>query len=213
MSTAITIHPRLKACFERYPALSCCESDMMAAYLRLTDVYSQGKKMLLCGNGGSACDTDHIAGELLKGFGSKRPLDPHWQQSLGDELFHGLQGALPALPLPVFGGLLTAFCNDCNPEHMYAQLVWGLGQAGDALICISTSGHAKNVIHAARVAQAKKMVNIGFTGQSGGALLPYMDVCIRVPSQYTPDIQEYHLPLYHALCLMLEDHFFPLNQS
>jgi D-sedoheptulose 7-phosphate isomerase len=176
-----------------------CADDMQRVHNRLADIYKAGGQLLICGNGGSAADADHISGELLKGFGSKRPLANHWKDKLGEELHQGLQGALPVLPLPSFSSLFTAFCNDCEPDHTYAQLVWGLGRAGDALMCISTSGNAK----------AKGLTTIGFTGETGGALLPLMDFCVRVPSRYTPDIQEYQLPLYHALCLMLEDTFFP----
>ncbi len=203
------MNPRLQYCLQRHPSLAVCTTDILKAYETLIGVYEKKGQLLICGNGGSAADADHISGELLKGFGSKRPLSYDWKASLGDELHRGLQGALPALPLPCFGSLFSAFCNDCHPDHVYAQLVWGLGRPGDALLCISTSGNAKNVLHAAKVAKAKGIWTLGLTGESGGALLPSMDICIRAPSSHTPDIQEYHLPIYHTLCLMLEDYFFP----
>lgn len=204
---------RLQYCIKRHPALAVCVEDMQRVHDALAGMYKKGGQLLICGNGGSAADADHISGELLKGFGSKRPLPAHWKERLGEELHQGLQGALPTLPLPCFGSLFTAFCNDCEPDHTYAQLVWGLGRPGDALLCISTSGNAKNVLHAARVAKAKGLLTIGFTGETGGALLPLMDFCVRAPSPHTPDIQEYQLPLYHALCLMLEDTFFPAENA
>jgi D-sedoheptulose 7-phosphate isomerase len=202
------MNKRLAYCVERHPALAVCVDDMIKTHDALVNMYRKGGQLLICGNGGSAADADHISGELLKGFGSKRPLQNHWKGVLGDELHAGLQGALPALPLPCFGSLFTAFCNDCHPDHTYAQLVWGLGRPGDALLCISTSGNAKNVLHAAKVAKAKGLITIGFTGETGGELLPLVDIAVRAPSRWTPDIQEYQLPLYHALCLMLEDTFF-----
>jgi D-sedoheptulose 7-phosphate isomerase len=127
---------------------------------------------------------------------------------LGEELCNGLQGALPTLPLNNFTGLLTAFSNDCNALHMFAQLVWGLGRKQDVLLAITTSGNSPNILHAVTVAKAKGLKIIALTGQTGGKIKDEADVAICAPATWTPDIQEYHLPIYHALCLMLEDAFF-----
>ena len=202
------MHKRLEDCLVRYPELEVCKTSILEAFEALKKVYENNGKLLLCGNGGSASDVDHISGELLKGFCSKRPLDKKWEEKIGSELFNGLQGALPALPLPCFTSLVSAFCNDCDPDHVYAQLTFGLGQRGDGLLCLSTSGNSANVLHAAKVAKAKDMVTIGLAGETGGKLKSLMDVCICVPSTETFKIQEYHLPIYHTLCLLLEDHFF-----
>ena len=170
--------------------------------------FEGGGKLLICGNGGSAADSDHIAGELLKGFDSKRPLGAEWQAKLGAELAGNLQGAFPVIPLTGLSAISTAYANDCNADYIFAQLVFGLGQKGDVLLCISTSGNSKNVLHAAAVARAKGIRVVGLTGESGGNLVADADVCVRVPANIVWEIQEYHLPVYHTLCLMLEDHFF-----
>ncbi len=201
-------HSRLQHMLQRHPSLEVCVPSIEEAYALLKTSYEQGGQMLLCGNGGSASDSDHIAGELLKGFGSKRPLAAEWKNKLGEELFNGLQGSLPALPLANFHGLLTAFSNDCNPEHMYAQLVWGLGRKQDVLLAITTSGNSVNILHAVTVAKAKGMKVIALTGQTGGRIKEKVDIAICAPATWTPDIQEYHLPIYHVLCLMLEETFF-----
>lgn len=202
------IHPRLQHAIDRHPALTQCADSIQAAYEILKKTYTDGNKLLVCGNGGSDSDADHISGELLKGFDSRRPLSPEWKDALGDELFNGLQGALPALPLANFKSLVSAWNNDCNPLHVYAQLTWGLGKKGDTLLAITTSGNSPNILHAVKVAKAKGMTTVALTGQSGGKIKPMVDICICAPAAWTPDIQEYHLPIYHALCLMLEDNFF-----
>ena len=201
-------HPRLNKCLERYPALENCAPSIQEAFLTLKESFEDGGQLLLCGNGGSCSDSDHISGELLKGFQSRRPLSSDWKNKLGAELAENLQDALPAIPLTNFNGLITAFNNDCNPEYVFAQLTWGLGKALDVLLCISTSGNSKNLVHAAKVAAAKDMKVIALTGETGGALKPLADVCICAPSTITAEIQEYHLPIYHTLCLMLEADLF-----
>ncbi|HQU08599.1 MAG: phosphoheptose isomerase [Verrucomicrobia bacterium 21-51-4] len=203
------MHTRHQTLLERYPALEPLTHSIQAAYEILEKTYHAGGKVLFAGNGGSAADADHICGELLKGFYTKRPLSKEWYDKLGPELGAGLQGALPAIPLPDFTGLVTAFSNDCNPEHVFAQLTWGLGKPEDTLFAITTSGNSKNIIHAVKVAHAKGMKTIGLTGESGGQLKSLVDVCICAPATETYKIQEFHLPIYHALCLMLEDTFFP----
>ena len=202
------MHHRLATLISRYPALAPCAGDIAAAAKILEDSFRSGGKLLLCGNGGSAADSDHIAGELLKGFGHARTLPAADAAKLGGDLAKNLQGALPAIPLPQLTALVSAFGNDCDPKYVYAQLTWGLGRPGDVLMAITTSGNSANVLHAADAAKARSMKTVGLTGQSGGKLLPKCDTCIRVPETETFKIQEFHLPVYHCLCLMLEETFF-----
>jgi D-sedoheptulose 7-phosphate isomerase len=193
---------------ERYPNLECCKDTILKSCDLLEFAFKSGKKLLLCGNGGSASDCGHIAGELLKGFKSKRALPNDFRCALGDEIANNLQGALPAISLPDMVSINTAYANDCDPKYNFAQLVHGLGMRGDVLLAISTSGNAKNVNLAAVLARAKSMSVIGLTGKSGGTLVDKCNVCIRVPENETFKIQELHLPIYHVLCLMLEQKFF-----
>lgn len=196
---------------DHYPALSGCLPDIEAVIHALCEGFARGNKLLLCGNGGSASDADHIAGELLKGFQSRRPLTGPLRASLGNALADKLQGALPAIPLSNFAALNSAYLNDVDGEYAYAQLVLGLGAPGDLLLGLSTSGNAKNVGHALRVARAKGLITLGFTGRHGGAMVPLCDYCIRVPADETYRIQEFHLPIYHAICLMVERRLFPVS--
>lgn len=203
------MRPRLAELLSRYPALTPCSHDISRAIEALLACYRTGGKVLLCGNGGSASDCDHIAGEMLKGFDRKRPLDGPARERLGESLADQLQGSLPTLSLPSFSGLFTAWANDCDPEYVYAQLVHGLGKPGDILLAISTSGNAKNVRHAVEVARRSGVIVIGLTGETGGALAPLADVAIRVPAIETFKIQEFHLPIYHCICLAVEAEMFP----
>ena len=200
---------RLEDCLQRYPSLNSCRDSVTSAYEILLNSFQGGGKLLICGNGGSAADSDHMAGELLKGFDSKRPLRGDLRAKLGEELAGNLQGALPVIPLTGFSGLSTAYLNDCDGVYTFAQLTLALGNGGDSLLCISTSGNSANVIHAAKVAKAKGMKVIGLTGESGGELKKHVDVCIQVPAKIVWEVQELHLPVYHTLCLMLEDALFP----
>ncbi len=193
---------------ERHPSLVSCQNEILQAYEILQEVYSHEGKLLICGNGGSAADSDHIAGELLKGFMHTRPLDDSWKMKLGTDLSDKLQGALPTIPLTGFNAFQSAYNNDCDPLYNYAQLTWALGRPGDSFLGISTSGNSKNIIYAAKVAREKELKTIGLTGNSGGALLHEVEVCIRAPESDVYKIQEYHIPIYHCLCLMLEDFFF-----
>lgn len=202
------MHPQIENLLLRFPVLAPCENDIQRAVDALAEVYRNGGKLLLCGNGGSAADADHIAGELLKGFCSKRPLRTEARERLGEELASKLQDALPAISLHSLGAINTAWLNDCDPYYGYAQLVWGLGNANDALLGISTSGNSKNVCHAMEVAIAKGLTTIGLSGKTGGKLKTLASVCICVPDSETYRIQELHLPIYHAICLALEDIFF-----
>lgn len=186
-----------------------CKDSMQAAFDMLLSIYKNGNKLLICGNGGSAADADHIAGELMKGFLKKRPLPESLQQALGAEVAQNLQCGLAAISLPGLTGLNTAYANDCNPDYIYAQSTLALGQPGDALLCISTSGNAKNVLLAAKVAKAKGMHTLGLTGKNGIKLKEAVDICVSVPEDVVYKIQELHLPIYHALTLALEDEIFP----
>lgn len=193
---------------EKYPALSGMKEEVAGAFQILKESYENGGKLLACGNGGSASDSEHIVGELMKGFYKKRPLKEEEKEKFGSLAAH-LQGALPAVSLTGHPALSTAFLNDVDPEMVFAQQVYGYGVKGDVLFAITTSGNSVNVLHAAKVARAKEMRVIGLTGHDGGALRELCDVCLIVPGSTTADIQEYHLPVYHTLCAMLEEHFFP----
>lgn len=194
--------------FLRYPALEGIRTDIAEAYRILEESYEHGGKLLTCGNGGSAADSDHIVGELMKGFYKNRPLEGEKLKKIGT-LGEKLQGALPAIALTGQIALSTAFANDVDPEMIFAQQVYGYGRMGDVLLGLSTSGNSVNVCNAARVAKAYGMRIISLTGRDGGKLKELSDVCVIVPAQQTADIQELHLPIYHTLCAMLEEHFFP----
>lgn len=200
---------------DRYPKLIVCKEDIWQAYKLLETAYQNGRKLLACGNGGSASDSEHIVGELMKEFKLKRKIygnqatalkdiDPELGQVLADNL----QGALPAISLTGHSALQTAYMNDAVPELVFAQQVNGYGKPGDVLLGISTSGNSKNVLYAAVNAKAKGLKVIGLTGAKENKLMKFADVCIRVPETDTYKIQELHLPVYHCLCLMLEHKFF-----
>ena len=185
---------------KRYPVLDAVKDQIEEAYKILETCYENGGKLLIAGNGGSAADSDHIVGELMKGFVKRRPVCA--------ELARKLQGGLPAIALTNHAALSSAFANDVDGMLSYAQQVNGYGKAGDVFLGISTSGNAENVMYAAVTAKAKGMKVIGLTGKTGGKLAKIADVAIIVPEQETYKIQELHLPIYHALCLMLEDRFY-----
>jgi D-sedoheptulose 7-phosphate isomerase len=192
----------------RQPDLSVCQADVIRAFEMLRDCFRQGGKVLLCGNGGSAADAEHWAGELLKGFLHKRSLNQNDKRGLPVELALKLQAGLPAIPLTGFVSLSTAFANDVDPQLAFAQLVWALGRPGDLLVGISTSGNASNVCAAMEAAGARGLVRVGLSGKTGGRLFSNCDLCIRAPANETHLIQEFHLPIYHCLSLMLEEEFF-----
>lgn len=200
---------------ERYPSLESAKNDIVAAYLLLEESYENGGKLLVAGNGGSAADAEHIVGELMKGFKLLRKPETDFaeklvaeNQELGSVLAENLQGALPAIALDGHPALSTAYMNDCEPLLCFAQQVNGYGNAGDVFLGISTSGNSKNVLFAATTAHAKGMKVIGLTGAKDSKLKDMSDVCIKAPQTETYMIQELHLPIYHCLCLMLEDRFF-----
>jgi D-sedoheptulose 7-phosphate isomerase len=192
---------------ERYPALEACRQDIQHTFDLLTATFLEDRKLLLCGNGGSASDSEHWAGEMLKGFAHARPLSPSMRKGLSPEMAARLQWAFPVIPLTGFPALATAFSNDVDPEYVFAQLVLALGRTGDVLGALSTSGNSANVCRAAEVARARSLPVFALTGATGGKLKTLADVCIRVPATQTPHIQEFHLPIYHCLSLMLEETF------
>ncbi len=205
----------LNLLIDRYPKLAVCREDIWKAYQILEAAYASGRKLLVSGNGGSASDSEHIVGELMKEFKLKRKV--YGQQAaalksidseLGQTLADNLQGALPAISLTGHSALQTAFMNDAEPELVFAQQVNGYGKPGDVYLGISTSGNSKNVLYAAVTAKSRGLKVIGLTGSKENKLMKYADVCIRVPETETYKIQELHLPVYHCLCLMLEERFF-----
>lgn len=200
---------------KRYPELKIVEEDIAAAYQLLKQAYKDGGKLLVAGNGGSAADAEHIVGELMKGFKLPRKPQAEFAEKLKEEndelgviLAENLQGALPAIALDGHPALSTAYMNDCEPLLCFAQQVNGYGREKDVFLGISTSGNSKNVLYAATTAHAKGMKVIGLTGAKCSKLEQMSDVCIKVPQMETYMIQELHLPVYHCLCLMLEEEFF-----
>lgn len=200
---------------KRYPALECVREDIEKAYKILEECYENGGKLLVAGNGGSASDSEHIVGELMKGFVKRRPMDEEMRAALmavdaerGAALADKLQGGMPAIALTGHAALSAAFANDVDPTMTYAQQVNGYGKPGDVFLGISTSGNAENVMYAAVTAKAKGMKVLGLAGKDGGKIAKIADAAIVVPANETYKIQELHLPVYHALCLMLEDHFY-----
>ncbi|MFR5854240.1 MAG: SIS domain-containing protein [Lachnospiraceae bacterium] len=201
--------------FHRYPALDGLRGSVMEAYLLLRGCYSRGGKLLIVGNGGSCADAGHIVGELMKGFYLKRPFPEEKRAVIAaqtESLLPGtaelLQQALPAIDLTQHGALSTAVQNDLEPLLTAAQQVAGYGKPGDVVLGISTSGNAKNVALAVGVAKALGLSTIGLTGGSGGQLKELCDCAIIAPAHTPADVQEYHLPIYHTLCAMLEEKFF-----
>ena len=197
---------------ETFPELECCRSALDEAVCVVLAMHAKGGKMLLCGNGGSAADSEHIAGELLKGFLLLRTpqgeLLEKLSAELGEEEAKKLQQGVAAVPLPSLSGVNTAYCNDVDPALVYAQLVLTMGRKEDVLVCISTSGNSKNVVNAAKAAKALGICTVALTGGTGGKLKDLCDVVICVPASETYRIQEYHLPVYHALCAQVEENLF-----
>ena len=200
---------------ERYPQLESCKDSIIKAYIALADCYESEGKVLVAGNGGSASDSEHITGELMKSFRFRHDICDDQKSELaerfGDDgkfLADTLESGLPAVPLPSLQSLGTAFSNDRNGLATFAQLVNVLGDPEDVFIGISTSGNSKNVCYALMVAATKGMKTITLTGESGGRCMGLSDICINVPEKETFKIQELHLPVYHALCSMVESKFF-----
>lgn len=199
----------------RYPVLQSSEGDIAAAYELMKSAYDNGGKLLIAGNGGSASDSEHIVGELMKGFTKRRPVGEDFKfklvqtdTELGAELAVKLQGALPAIALTGHNALSTAYANDVDGMYTFAQQLYGYGCEGDVFLGISTSGNSRNILAAAVTARAKGIKTIGLTGGTGGKLKEAADCTIVVPVSETYKIQELHLPVYHALCRMLEETYF-----
>ncbi len=200
---------------ERYPSLEVCKETIRKTYFILAECYNNGGKVLIAGNGGSAADCEHIVGELMKSFKLPRRLNKDFQEAListdnelGMTLANNLQGALPTIALDGHFALSTAYMNDCEPLLCFAQQVNGFGKENDVFFGISTSGNSKNILYAAVCAKAKGLKVIGLTGEKENKLEKIADACIKVPSTETFMVQEYHLPIYHCLSLMLEENFF-----
>lgn len=209
------LEKHIELLISRYPRLVISKLDLINAYLIFEECYLKGGKLLVTGNGGSAADSEHIVGELMKAFVNPRRLDDEYTRALvetdlvlGKVLSENLQGALPAIALDGHLALSTAYMNDCEPLLCFAQQINGFGNTGDVFWGISTSGNSKNILFAAVAAKAKGMKVVGLTGLKESRLSQLADVCIRVPETETYMIQELHLPVYHTLCLMLEDKFF-----
>lgn len=201
--------------FVQYPPLVACRAAILQSFLLLRECYRHQGKVLICGNGGSAADAEHMVGELMKGFMRKRPLATAQRAQFrtlfpaeGDELADHLQGALPAIALTGQIALSTAFLNDVAADMIFAQQVYGYARPGDVVLGISTSGNSTNVLNALKVGKALGAKTLGLTGQSGGQMKTLCDVVIGVPATVVYQVQEYHLPIYHVLCRMLEEEFF-----
>lgn len=202
----------------RYPELSICEKDIVLGYDCLKNCYVEKNIVLVAGNGGSAADSNHIVGELMKSFLVKRKIDSSFEETLiasfsdiGKTIASRLEGALPAISLVSTSALTTAFSNDVAGNYVFAQMVYGYGNPHDVFLGLSTSGNSENIIYAMIVAKAKGMKTILLTGEDGGVCKKYADISICVPKNIVYEIQELHLPIYHALCSMLEQAFF--NES
>lgn len=200
---------------ERYPSLDSIKQDIIDAYLIIEECYENGGKLLVAGNGGSAADSEHIVGELMKRFKIQRPVTKEYAAKLididperGPGLANNLERSLMAIPLVAHEALTTAYINDVDGDGVFAQQLMGFGQSGDVFLGISTSGNSENIMNATVVARASGIKVISLTGAQGGELALVSDVAIKVPEIETYMIQELHLPVYHCLCLMLEDKFF-----
>ena len=200
---------------DKYPQLQPLKNEIRQAADCLVRCYENGGKVLACGNGGSCSDSDHIVGELMKSFEQKRPVDDTLKNRLkeiagerGNYIAEKLQIGLPAISLTAHSALITAFANDVDPNLIFAQQVAGYGNLGDVLIALSTSGNSQNITDAIITAKAKGLTVIGLTGESGGKMKLICDILINVPGKRTALVQELHLPVYHAICAMVESHFF-----
>lgn len=199
----------------RHPSLISCKKDIKDTCNLLIELYKNEGKLLVCGNGGSSSDADHIVGELMKSFAKKRTLDKATIDKLntisterGTLLSNKLENALSAISLTAHSSLVSAVTNDVGGDYVFAQQIIGYGNLDDTLLCITTSGNSQNIINAAITAKAKGLTVIGLTGNTGGKLKQYCDITICAPSLITPEIQELHLPIYHTICEVLEDYFF-----
>ena len=215
MKLDVKLMKHIDLLIERYPVLKSIKDSIIDAYLLMEQSYLNGGKLLIAGNGGSASDSEHIAGELMKSFKLERRIPDDFKEKLmaidcvrGEQLAKNLQQPLLAIPLVSLEALSTAFINDVDGYGVYAQQMLGFGKPGDVFLAISTSGNSKNVMNATVVARAMGVKIIGLTGAKGGELASVADVSVKAPSEETYMIQELHLPIYHCWCLMLEERFF-----
>lgn len=213
------LQKHLDSLVERYPVLDSCKQSISDAFILLEECYEHDGKLLVAGNGGSAADAEHIAGELMKRFMIQRTVTQEFAEKLievdklrGTELAKNLERSLMAIPLVAHEALTTAYINDVDGLGVFAQQLLGFGRKGDVFLGISTSGNSKNIMNATVVARALGIKIIGLTGASGGEIAAVSDVVIKVPETETYRIQELHLPVYHCICLMLEDRFFGNNK-
>lgn len=209
------IRRHLDSLLSRYPKLKVCRDDIVAAYRILESTYDNDGKLMIAGNGGSAADSEHIAGELMKRFKIPRPIDKELASKIvgidverGQSLANNLEKSLMAIPLVAHEALTTAYINDVDGYGVFAQQLMGFGRKGDTFLAISTSGNSENILNAVVVAKALNIKVIGLTGENGGKLAEMSDVTIRVPESETYLIQELHLPVYHCLCMMIEERYF-----
>ena len=209
------VQKHLELFCERYPTLVPIKEDILNTYTILEECYKNGGKLLIAGNGGSAADAEHIVGELMKKFKISRPVPETLAEKLeiidpviGKQLANDLEQGLMAIPLVAHEALTTAYLNDVGSLSVYAQQLYGYGRPGDVFLGISTSGNSQNILYATVLAKAIGMKTIGLTGRAGGNMYKLADITIRVPADETYMIQELHLPVYHCLCLMLEEYFF-----
>ena len=194
---------------DRYPLIEPIKHSIISATDIIINSFKSNHKLLICGNGGSAADSEHIVGELMKGFCLPRKISKELELKINDkELSDSLQYGLPAISLVSHTALSTAFANDQMPTAVFAQQVLGYGKEGDVLLCISTSGNSKNCVYAAEVAKALNIKVVSLTGEKDSKLKELSDITIQAPSKETYKIQEYHLPIYHAMCLAIENEFY-----
>lgn len=197
--------------FERYPCLEICRNDIRLAFELFVSCYDNGGKILCCGNGGSAADSDHFVGELMKGFLKKRPLSDKEKEIFDDKyIADNLQKGLPAISLCAHSALMTAFENDVAPSLVFAQQVYAYAKENDVLFCLSTSGNSENIVYAAKAAKASGIKSVAVTGRKESRLSETCDICIRLPETETFKIQELTLPVYHCLAAMLEEKYFEI---
>lgn len=205
---------------ERYPVLTSCRNEIWSVYEIVKSAFLNGNKLLICGNGGSSADSQHIVGELLKSFGIERHILPSDREKLeslygkdGIEMAMKIERGLPAISLDSIPIISSAFANDVGAEYVYAQILYNYGERGDVLLTISTSGNSKNVINAAKLSKIMGIKVVGLTGENGGELNKLCDELIHAPGNKTFLVQDYHVPIYHTLCLMLENYFFYGNET
>ena len=201
--------------YDRYPKLQYLHNELIEVVEDIVKLAENGHKLLMCGNGGSCAECEHMAGELNKGFKLKRPIPESLSNTLKElypedheKFARNLQQPITAIPLSTFVASYTAFLNDCDPDIVYAQMLYAMAQPGDILLCLSTSGNSKNIIYPAKLAKALGIKVVSFTGEKGGALREYSDLLFAVPGTKSYIVQENHLPLHHAICLAVENELF-----